>query len=299
MKALKKKSDPATSSDALLAEARQALEAAGVPNAALDARLLLAHAMGCTPEALLSGVDVAADPEQAFRDLVPRRAAREPLAKILGYRDFWKDRFRVTADTLDPRPETETVIEAILALRPQRASVTSILDLGTGTACLLLSLLREFPQAQGLGVDLSEKALQVAEANAHNLTLADRVQFLRSDWLTAVEGQFDVIVSNPPYIAAGDRARLMPEVREHDPALALFAGAEGLDAYRTLLPRVGAYLAPKGLLALEVGAGQASAVQALGEAAGLSHRGTVNDLAGIPRVILFQPATPVKDYANA
>lgn len=299
MKALKKKPDLSSQSDILLAEARQVLEAVGIASAALDARLLLAHAIGCTPEALLSGIPVAADAEQLFHTLIARRSAREPLAKILGYRDFWKDRFHVTSDTLDPRPETETVIESILALRAQRSAITSILDLGTGTACLLLSLLREFPEATGLGVDLSESALRVADINAQSLKLENRVRFQRSDWLAAVEGCYDIIVSNPPYIAAGDRARLMPEVREHDPALALFAGADGLDAYRTLLPRVGAYLAPKGLLALELGAGQAAAVQALGEAAGLSHRGTVNDLAGIPRVILFQPIIPVKDYANA
>lgn len=299
MRALKKNVESEIASDALLTWARQELENAGVPTAAMDARLLLAHAMGCAPEALLSGVAVAASPEQVFRQLIARRAAREPVARILGYRDFWKDRFRVTPDTLDPRGDTETVIEAVLALRPQRESVTSILDLGTGTGCLLLSLLREFSVAQGLGVDLSRAALDVAEANASLLGLADRARFMNSDWFAAIEGTFDLIVSNPPYISSGDRARLMPEVREHDPALALFAGQDGLEAYRTILPRAGQYLAPKGLLALEIGTGQAPAIQALGDAAGLVHRGTVNDLAGIPRVLLFQPATPVKDLSHA
>ena len=300
MRALKKKAESASAaSDALLIWARQALEDAGVATPALDARLLLAHAMGCTPEALLSGVEVMGDPEQLFHTFISRRAAREPVSRILGYRDFWKDRFRVTADTLDPRGDSETVIEAVLALRQQRDSVTSILDLGTGTGCLLLSLLREFPQAQGLGVDLSQTALAVAQENALRLGHAARVRFENSDWFAAVEGSFDLIVSNPPYIVSNDRAHLMPEVRDHDPALALFAGAEGLDAYRMILPRVALYLAPKGLLALELGAGQASAVQALGEAAGLVHRGTVNDLAGVARVILFQPVTPVKDFSHA
>lgn len=299
MKALKRTSDSLPASDALLSWAREELIRAGVVNPALDARLLLAHAMGCTPEALLSGVDVGGESEQRFRGFVERRMKREPVAKILGYRDFWKDRFSVTADTLDPRPETETLIEAVLSLRSQRTSVTSILDLGTGTGCLLLSLMKEFPQAQGVGVDLSQAALDVAQANARQLGLESRARFMLSDWLAGVEGTFDVIVSNPPYISAGDRSRLMPEVRDHDPALALFAGAEGLDAYRTLLPRISQYLAPKGLLALELGAGQAAAVEALGLAAGLAHRGTVNDLAGIPRAILFQPVTPVKDVFHA
>lgn len=299
MKALKRKSESLMTSDALLGWAREELSRAGVTNPALDARLLLAHAMGCTPEVLLSNTDVGGDDEQRFRGFIARRLQREPVAKILGYRDFWKDRFSVTSDTLDPRPETETLIEAVLSLRSQRATVTSILDLGTGTGCLLLSLLKEFPQAKGVGVDLSQAALDVAQANAGQLGLESRTRFLLSDWLAGVDGTFDVIVSNPPYISAGDRSRLMPEVRDYDPALALFAGAEGLDAYRTLLPRIGQYLAPKGLLALELGAGQAPAVEALGVAAGLAHRGTVNDLAGIPRAILFQPVTPVKDVLHA
>jgi release factor glutamine methyltransferase len=299
MKGLKKKAEVMTPSDTLLDWARQVLDQAGVAYAALDSRLLLAHAMGCAPEALLSGADVAADPEQRFRQLVQRRAAREPVGKILGFRDFWKDRFHVSADTLEPRPESETLIESVLSLCPQRAAVTSILDLGTGTGCLLLSLLREFPHALGTGVDLSQAALSVAEANAQACGLKDRVRFMLSDWLSAVDGTYDIIVSNPPYIRADDRAHLMPEVRDYDPALALFAGADGLDAYRMLLPRISAYLAPKGLLALEIGAGQSSVVQALGESAGLLHRGTVNDLAGIPRCILFQPMSPLKDLSHA
>ncbi|MBY0355909.1 MAG: peptide chain release factor N(5)-glutamine methyltransferase, partial [Rickettsiales bacterium] len=274
------------SSDTLLTQARQQLDAAGVVGAALDARILLGHTLGCSSEALLAGREVSAEEQADYQELIARRAAREPVAKIIGYRDFWKDRFQVTADTLDPRHDTETLIEAVLALRSDRATVHSILDLGTGTGCLLLSLLREYPEASGVGVDLSQSALAIAQANAQALSLDNRARFVLSDWLASVEGTYDLIVSNPPYIGASERGLLMPEVRDYDPALALFAGAEGLDAYRSLLPRILPFLNPKGLVAMEVGVMQASVVQALGEAAGLQHRGTVNDLAGIPRIIL-------------
>ena len=234
------------------------------------------------PEASLTGAQC-----QAFQGLLARRAGGEPLAKVLGHKGFWKDVFRTTAHTLDPRPETELIIETALAYCPQALSL--ILELGVGTGCLILSLLREFSSAQGLAVDLSWEALQVASQNARDLGLEQRIQFLQSYWFEGLQGPFDLIVSNPPYIPTETMAHLSTCVLGYDPPMALEGGVEGLAPYRYFAEhRVDRLLVPGGYLLLEVGIAQAEQVVTLFQPTGLVHRETRPDLQGIPRVLVFE-----------
>ncbi len=215
-----------------------------------------------------------------------RRGAGEPLSRILGRREFWSLEFAISPDVLDPRPETETIVEtALAAFAARRAEPLRVLDLGAGSGALLCALLSELPAARGLGVDLSEAAAAVARANVAALHLGDRAEIRIGDWATGVEGLFDLIVANPPYIASGDIAGLAREVRDHDPRFALDGGLDGLDAYRALAPQIAQRLAPDGRFYLEVGAGQAEAVAAIAAAAGLTELATRRDLAGIERVV--------------
>ncbi len=246
------------------AEARDRLAAAGVPGAAADAARLAREA----PDAATLAV------------WIERRAAREPVSHILGRRAFWRHDFAVCADVLDPRPETETLVEAALA-----APFARVLDLGTGSGCILLSLLADREAATGLGTDASEAALAVARRNAASLHVAGRAAFVRADWLSGIDGTFDLIVSNPPYVAEAGMAGLAPEVRDWEPRMALTPGGDGLDAYRTIARDAPSRLAPGGRLMLEVGAGQAGSVAALLTAAGLIGVGTVRDLDGRERVV--------------
>lgn len=267
---------------AALAAARARLAAAGVPDPGLDARLLVARAAGLTPERVLIEPDVALDRAALDRleALLAARAARRPMAQILGFRDFWRHRFIVTPDVLDPRPETETLVAAAL-----RAPFQRVLDLGTGSGAILLSLLAAREGATGLGTDLSEAALGVARRNAAALGLAGRVAFQRADWFDGVEGRFDLIVSNPPYIAAAELAGLAPEVRDHEPHLALSPGGDGLGAYRAIAAGAGRHLAPGGRLILEIGATQGAEVAGLLTAAGLVGVAILPDLDGRDRVV--------------
>ncbi|AMY68960.1 HemK family modification methylase [Frigidibacter mobilis] len=219
-----------TGSEALRAAVAR-LAAAGVAEAPRDARRLLAHAMGIGADRLLLHLGEALSPAAAvaFDRAVAARAARQPVSQITGSRLFWGRAFRVTRDTLDPRPETETLIAAALERRFAR-----VLDLGTGTGCIVLTLLAEQPEARGMGTDLSPAALAVAAGNAAALGLAERVELVASDWFAGVAGRFDLIVSNPPYIAADEMAALDPEVRDWEPHLALTPGGDGLDAYRAI-----------------------------------------------------------------
>lgn len=272
-----------------LADAVEQLEAAGVDSAHLDARLLLARVLGVGRAYLTMHADeFLSDAEwMAFDALIERRAAREPMAQILGEREFWSLNFRVTADTLDPRPDSETIIEAVLQYVPSRQSRLLMADFGVGSGCLLLSLLSEYPQAHGLGVDMSDAALEVAEKNAHALGLASRAIFHKTSWGEGVIGRYDVIVSNPPYIPEADMEDLEPEVTEYEPRSALVGGKDGLDAYRALLPDVKRLLAPHGVAVLEFGEGQAADVAAIAEANGLRQLETCKDLAGIERCIVL------------
>ena len=264
------------------------LGAAGVERPRRDARLLLAEALGGRPELVTGYPERRLDSSQAsrYRALVGRRAAREPVSRILGRREFWSLDLRVSADVLDPRPESETVVEAVLDRIDDRQAPLRVLDLGTGSGCLLLALLSELPRASGLGVDISPAALAVARANAGNLGLSPRAAFRQGDWAQGLTGSWQVIVSNPPYIMDREFADLPPEVVHYDPMLALSGGLDGLSAYRDLAPQVVRRLAPDGILAFEIGAGQAGAVARLLEAAGLAGLECVCDLAGRERCIL-------------
>ena len=272
--------------EALVAATRQ-LRAAGIAGAAGDARRLLAHAMGIAPDRLtLALQDPLPEGAQAVLDAaLSARAAHQPIAQIIGKRLFWGQEFRVTRDTLDPRPETEILVQAALAQPFER-----LLDLGTGTGCILISLLRARPQAQGLGCDISPAALAVAADNARALGVAARARFLCSDWFGALSGtgRFDLIVSNPPYIAADEMAALSPDVRDWEPAGALSPGGDGLDAYRSLARDAGAWLSPEGRILLEIGPTQGAAVSDLLAAAGFEAIRILPDLDGRDRVVAAQ-----------
>lgn len=265
------------------------MQEAGVAEPRLDAQLLMAAILGCERPDVIVRQNDALDPDAhaRFKDLVARRAAREPMSHILGRREFWSLPFLVTADTLAPRPDSEclvaSAVERLRADPPRR-----ILDFGTGTGCLLLALLSEFPGAWGLGIDRNPGAALVARRNAVALGLDDRAAFLVGDWASAIgtDARFDLIVSNPPYIRQRDLAELPPEVRDHEPRLALDGGADGLDAYRVLFPLMARLLTPGGLVALEFGLGQGSDVLALAQAAGFTHMELHADLESRERVIV-------------
>ncbi len=274
----------------ILSAASVKLRAAGIEPARLDARLIIAAATGWSREALLLSPDRVPD-DEAFgkiETMIERRANREPLSHILGRREFWSLPFKVTPDVLTPRPDSETVIEAVLAWADGRKPPLRLLDLGTGSGCLLLALLHEFPAATGTGVDRSAAALDVAGENAHALGMSGRIRLRHDNWGNGLADTFDVIVANPPYIPAGDIVGLAREVAGFEPRSALDGGADGLEAYRMLLPDVRRLLAADGLAALEVGAGQADAVTALAAGKGLKPIGRRRDLAGIDRVVLLQ-----------
>lgn len=275
----------------VVAAATARLCAAGIEDARRDARLLACRLLGAGPELLLARPERVLTPEEAARieAAVARRAAREPVSRILGEREFWGLSFGLNAATLDPRPDSETLVAALLAALPDHAAPLSLLDLGTGTGCLLLALLSELPQATGCGIDISAAAVEQAATNAARLGLAARARFLCHSWgcgLDIGEGRWDVVVSNPPYIASGEIVGLAPEVAAYDPAAALDGGADGLAAYRVLIPAAAAVLRPGGLIALEIGWGQAAAVEALLAEAGLAPLQRARDLAGVERCLL-------------
>ncbi|MCE2737195.1 MAG: peptide chain release factor N(5)-glutamine methyltransferase [Rhodobacter sp.] len=258
------------------------LQAAGVEGAARDLRLLLAFATGIPPDRL---TPVLADPlpgaaAARFEAAVTARVARQPVSQIVGGRLFWGRWFRVTPDVLDPRPETETLIATALD-----GEFSRVLDLGTGSGAILITLLAERAGATGTGVDLSPKALSVAAANAAALSVAGRATFLQSDWLSAVRGRFDLVVANPPYIAQAEMPGLSPEVRLWEPRLALTPGGDGLDACRSILRDVRSVLVPSGRVLLEIGASQGDAVAALCQSAGLQAVTVLQDMDGRDRVV--------------
>jgi release factor glutamine methyltransferase len=277
-----------------LHRAAERLERAGIDTARLDARLLLAEVVGLSPQALFSKpqLELSAAEIERFEGLMARRESREPVSHLLGRRGFWTLDLAVSAAVLDPRPDTETVVEAVLAAIADRARPLRILDFGTGSGCILLALLSELRFATGLGVDKSPAALAVARANAHAVGLAERVEFRLGDWGEGLgnegglDGAFDVIVSNPPYIPDGEIDALEPEVARFEPRLALAGGPDGLDCYRALAPHMARLQAPGGLAVLEVGQGQAADVAAILAEAGLEPLGARRDLAGVERCVL-------------
>jgi release factor glutamine methyltransferase len=274
-------------------ETASVLREAGIETPELDARLLLCHAAALTHESFVARAGEALQPEAAVRleALVRRRASREPISRITGTREFYGRSFLVDESALDPRPDTETLIEAALALiekTGRREEPLRLLDLGTGTGCILVTLLDELPKARGFGTDLSPAALRLAKANARRLGVAGRASFLASDWLDAIHGEFDLILSNPPYIASGEIKRLAPEVAHHDPYLALDGGPDGLEAYRRIAAGAARLLAPKGAILVEMGASQAPAVAGLLHDGGflVANDGPSFDLGGRPRVVV-------------
>ncbi|WP_298804930.1 peptide chain release factor N(5)-glutamine methyltransferase [uncultured Lentibacter sp.] len=272
---------------AALRAGAKALVAAGIEGGARDVRLLMASVLGLEPGRMTLHLndDLPAAAAASFEAFVQRRAAREPVSHLIGRRAFFGRDFAVSADVLDPRPETEALVLAALERPFER-----VLDLGTGSGCILLTLLAERGSARGLGADLSAAALAMAQRNAAALGVAERCGFVCSDWFGAIEGRYDLIVSNPPYIAQAEMGTLAPEL-SHEPALALTDGADGLAAYRIICARAPAYLAKGGALIVEIGPTQGAEVSAMMRAAGLRDVHIRPDLDGRARVVLgCQPA---------
>ena len=274
---------------AALGAAAEQLRAAGIEAPRRDARLLMQHALGLTREALLAGdhLPLGAVETRRLEALVRRRAQREPIAYLTGTREFWSLAFAVDRSALVPRPESETLVEAVLEHAPRLSARPRLLDLGTGTGCLLVALLRELPDATGLGVDISADVVSLARANARRHGLGRRASFAAADWGAALSARFDIVVSNPPYVALPALTSLAPEIVCHEPQTALAGGADGYACYRQLAPQVAKLLAPGGLAAIELGAGMADEVAALFVAAELVEIGRRRDLSGIERCALF------------
>jgi release factor glutamine methyltransferase len=282
-----------------VAQARRALtdifRQAELDSPELDARLLVGHALGLDHTALTihSGRSLGSDAAHTLAALAARRLEREPVARIVGVKEFWGLPLRLNDATLVPRPETETVVEAALAAIDSagpRTRALRIADLGTGSGALLIALLTELPNATGIGTDVSRKALAAARDNADRLGLAARTEFAVCDFGATLTRTFDLVVSNPPYIASADIDTLSPEVR-HDPRSALDGGADGLDCYRTIAGQAPGLLRPKGALVVELGIGQEPAVAMLFRAAGLAPLPACPDLSGIPRAMQARVAT--------
>ena len=267
----------------LLAYGAASLAAAGIEDPRREARLLLSHATRLDGAALLRSLPYVY-PAPGFEEFVARRVAREPMAYILGHQPFWTLDLAVSPDTLIPRSDTETLIEAALDAFPSRR-VERVLDLGTGTGCLLLAALSEFTTAWGLGVDRAEAAVRLACHNAEYNGLNERAAMVCADWAAPLSARFNLILSNPPYIDSGTIPGLMPEVAWYEPLLALDGGQDGLAAYRSVVAALPALLAPGGVAILELGAGQAGAVAAIARQAGLRPGQPRRDLGGVERAL--------------
>jgi release factor glutamine methyltransferase len=249
------------------------------------------HVLGWTFEALLARGSETLSPKQCkkYGEWIERRAKKEPVAYIIGEKEFWSLDFFVNSATLIPRPDSETLIETVLSHFPNRESSFSLLDLGTGSGCLAIVLLKEMKAGNGIALDKNFDALCTARRNAARHDVASRLRFVCGDWGQALDGMFDLIIANPPYIPQGEAASLMEDVARYEPAPALFAGMDGLDAYRTLAPQLNRLIAPHGTVALEIGAGQAEAVSGLLASAGLETVLVSRDIAGIERCVLARP----------
>jgi release factor glutamine methyltransferase len=272
------------------------LRRAGIDSAETDARLLIGHVLGIDRAELMAHGDRLLDEEQTrtIDALAARRLKREPVARIIGVKEFWSLSLQLSPAVLVPRSETETVVEAALdgSVRDaRRAKKLRVLDIGTGSGALLLALLSELPNAFGIGTDISAAALEVARSNAERNRLSARCAFIACNIAEGLQDRFDIIVSNPPYVARGDIASLMPEVRDYDPALALDGGSDGLDGYRAIATQARRLLAPAGRLIVELGMGQEPPVRALFTKAGMAVGTARNDLAGIPRALGATAAT--------
>ena len=271
----------------VIARALPRLICAGVPEPERDARRLYRWAAEIDGATLSASLAEPSSPREIarFEHAVVAREERVPVSQIIGEREFWGRAFRVTPEVLDPRPETETLIETALAGR----AASRILDLGVGSGCILVTLLAEWLEATGIGVDLSTAALEIARENAERHGVAPRAEFRHSDWFGNVQGRFDLIVANPPYIAEPEMASLAPEIRLHEPRLALCAGADGLDAYRAIARSAAEFLSPGGKMLLEIGSTQSEAVREVIDATGYGSAVPIRDLDGRIRVLMVIP----------
>lgn len=267
----------------------EALKEAGIESASLDARLLVAEATGASQETLIGHPrrGLSQSEEKTLQALAARRILREPVAYILGRKEFWGLEFTVSPAVLVPRPDSETLVEAALSWARCKSIPLRILDFGTGSGCLLLSLLHELPSATGVGVDISEAALEVARQNAQRLGLYQRTEWIRSEWGTEISEVVDIIISNPPYIAEAELPGLEPEVREFEPKGALISGADGLDSYRAIRKHAERLLKQEGIILLEVGASQALEVAEIFAGKEFTPAGVYKDLAGVERCLAF------------
>jgi release factor glutamine methyltransferase len=275
--------------DDALAALRRAFIEAGLDTPVLDARVLACAALD------IDAAEIAARPEAPLgpgavrlTDFARRRLSREPVGRILGRREFWGLTFDLSPETLEPRPDTETLIETALLVIPHPHGRSRILDLGTGSGCLLIALLHELPDALGFGLDCSPGALATARRNAIRNGVAAQARFIASDWGAAIRGRFELIVANPPYIASTELAGLAAEVREHDPAAALDGGSDGLAAYRIIFAQARDLLAESGALVVEIGMDQGPAVKDLARISGLAVESEAADLAGHPRALVLK-----------
>ena len=277
--------------DTLYANARDAFRAAGLETPDLDARLLVTKALGLDAASVFTHPDhaVGAAERDRVETFIQRRLQREPVGRILGEREFWSLGLRLSEATLEPRADTETVVEAVLgvlAARPHGTAPLTVLDIGTGTGAILLALLSEIPDARGICTDIDPRALETARYNAGRHRLLDRIGFVCCDYFAPLRMRADIIVSNPPYIPSNDIARLAEEVGRHDPRRALDGGADGLDAYRTILAASADALAPGGFVVLEFGDGQGKAVTAIARQNGFTDLTIRHDLAGLERALV-------------
>lgn len=280
-----------------LATLRKKIEARlrkkGIEEAPLDARLLISHIIPVTEiDFAINADQIVSNEQQNLIDiLVQKREKRIPMSQIFGEKEFWSLSFKVTRDTLTPRPDSETLIEVALNEFEDKNATLSILDLGTGSGCLLLTLLSELKNATGLGIDVSASAIKVANENATNLSLNNRATFLKSDWFEKLSKtkKFDLIIANPPYIGLNEKPELTPEVCEHEPYSALFAGEEGLDDYRIIAADISSYMSEKSIIILEIGYRQSSAVIDIFEQKGFKNINVFQDLGGRDRCLLIRP----------
>lgn len=290
--------NPATGAGDWLRSARDRLEAVGIESASLDARMLLLDGLALPHSVIVAEPNLALNDQEIERleAMLSRRLAREPVSRILGWREFYGRKFEINPQVLDPRPDTEVLVETALNKVDQHfgpAHACRFLDIGTGSGCIAVSLLAERPGWTGCATDISSDALDVARANAATHKVADRLELIEVNWASGVTGPFDLVVSNPPYIALEELGGLMPEVQNHDPALALEAGADGLDAYREIFGAASTLIAPGGLMILEIGATQAARLRSLAADTGLIAQDhqmqEFCDLAGHVRVLLLRP----------
>jgi release factor glutamine methyltransferase len=274
---------------ALLDEGRRVLAGQGIETAALDARLLLQMACGLSHGEIVATPDGEASGEQAvsYRAMLARRAGRLPLSRIVGTREFYGRPFLIAPSVLDPRPDTETVIDAVLE-RFRARKQFRFLDLGTGSGIIVVTILCELPRAEAMATDISDGALAVARENAARHGVSDRLRLFHANWFMGIDERFDLIVSNPPYIPLADIDRLEPEVRDHDPRLALDGGPDGLEAYRRVAVGARERLRPEGVVVVEIGAGQEPHVSAIFSERGFFRAAVRNDLAGHPRCLTFR-----------